>query len=132
MDTKGKLLVVGLAVFVISIPLILPKLKANQPKPDSAEDAKRIDEIQQAVDEYRKYSGRFPSTLEELKPVYLQRIRLSSTNKPFIYDAQTGTVTSPNRIEVESTPFRTGSPTGGVGVIGDALTGMSVQQEMNY
>ncbi len=126
MDKKTISIIVGILIVVLCVPL-LPKLKEIIDPPRPLTDDERIAQIRQALDEYKTTNGRFPTTLDVLVPTHLASVPQNKAGQNFNYNARTGAVINPT--QAASSRNR-----GGVGVtpMTDAMTGLSVSEELNF
>lgn len=134
----NKLLIGGIVVIalLIAIPVIGPMLKGSSYDP--ALDAVRMETINKAVASYARDNNAYPKDLNAMVPKYLAEVPVSSTNAPFEYYPSTGTIINP-AVAAEQAGGKTASgPSGGSGGGGgispatDAMTGLSVSEELNF
>lgn len=134
MDNE-KLLIGGVIVIllVLAIPIIGPMV-IDTSGYDPVADSQKLDTMNRAIKNYANTNQQYPPTLHYLVPDFLDAVPLTSTNLQFQYDARTGTVTNPSapppKPEGPNT-IRIGGG-GGVSPATDAMTGLSVSQELNY
>ena len=123
----GALIIVML---VVGAPIMLNLAKEE---PDYAADSQAQARVQQAVNTYARAAGAYPLSLDTLVPGYLESIPRSSTGKAFPYNYETGQVslpyTPPSGEKLTIAPASGGGVPGGMG---DAITGLSVQNELNF
>src|SRR5690606_24913795 len=116
---------------VIAIPFILPMFQSNEPDP--ALDNQRMERLNKAIENYATINRQYPSSLDALVPEFLAAVPVNSTNMPFNYDPATGVVTNPApAVETEGTRQSTRSGGGGISPATDAMTGLSVSEELNF
>ena len=134
----NKLLIGGIVVIalLIAIPVIGPMLKGSSYDP--ALDAVRMETINKAVASYARDNNAYPNTLNDMVPKYLAEVPVSSTNAPFEYYPSTGTIINPAAVAAEqaqgktaSSPSRGSGGGGGISPATDAMTGLSVSEELN-
>lgn len=136
-------------------PPASPPVASNQqpaaPQPSAAsggsfaEDLKTIQKIRGAIGNYHKDNKRLPPSLQSLTPKYLSEVPKTSTGQDFYYDPVTGIVYHPSQVPsqyvtpppqatapqpVVATPRRPVA-VGGGGPLGEAMTGISMQQQLN-
>lgn len=110
-----------------------------------AEDLKSIQIIRGAIGKYQKDNKRLPPSLQSLAPKYLSEVPKTSTGQDFYYDPATGTVYHPSQVPSQYvTPAPQPTPpqsaaaaprrpavVGGGGPLGEAMTGISMQEQLN-
>jgi hypothetical protein len=69
-----------------------------------AEDEKARVELQQAVNSYAGFNGRFPASLDELAPSYLNEVPRTADGRAFHYDPATGKVMHPRAVDQGGAP----------------------------
>ena len=109
---------------------------APAPTPfDELSDIQRIARIRQAIDRYGPATGYYPPTLDALVPDYLPAVPKTTTGADFFYNSQDGTIAVPGQQSVPppaSTPAAPGAaPVGGAGPMGEVMTGIGIQQQLN-
>ncbi len=128
MDTKTIVkVIIGIVVVIAAIPFV-PKFLEAFKEPDPAMDAQNLERIQQAVQAYNDATGRYPASLAALVPDYLDAVPTTYDGKAFAYNPRTSEVGLPGR--TASTPRE--SPGSGLTPMGEALTGLSVHDELNF
>jgi len=95
-----------------------------------------IEQIKTAINAYGNATGYFPPTLETLAQAgYLNTFPRTVSGEPFQYNNQNGAVAHPLDGPVMSAApaQRTGAgmPAGGGGPMGEAMTGIAIQQQLN-
>jgi len=131
MDLGPKQFIFGLLIILMLLVGIPVLVNLTKPKPDYDADAKAMAELQQAVNAYASRSGQYPLEMVPLVPNYIAEIPKTSIGKDFLYDYRTGQVSTPyppkkGMMTIKPT---TGKTPGGMG---DALTGLSVSNELNF
>jgi hypothetical protein len=134
----NKLLIGGIVVIalIIAIPVIGPMLKGSGYDP--ALDAVRMETLNKAVASYARDNNAYPNTLNDMVPKYLAEVPVTSTNKPFEYYPSTGTIINPAAVAAEQAQGKSaagtgaGSSSGGISPATDAMTGLSVSEELNF
>ena len=114
-----------------------------------AEDLKTIQQVRGAIGRFKKDTGRFPPSLHALTPKYLAEIPKTSGGQDFLYDPATGIVHHPSQAPqqpaaaygmlapapqagaYQTPPQRPGRAVGGGGPMGEVMTGIAIQQELN-
>ena len=99
-------------------------------EPDHAADGQSMTALQQAVNAYARQAGQYPLALETLVPGYIASVPKASTGKDFRYKYGTGQLTTPYPPPKGMTTIRPSS--GNVPLMGDAFTGLSVSNELNF
>lgn len=120
-------LVIGIVIVLAILPL-LPKILEALKTPEVTTDAENLEQIQAAVQAYREATGYYPAALSVLAPKYLDAVPSANNGQPFVYDSQTGKVSLP----VTAMPTGREAPGTGLTPMGDAITGQSVQDELNF
>ena len=122
---KGIIAIVVVLAALPFVPTVLDALKS----PDPALDGKNLERLQQEIQAYGDDTGYYPASLASLVPDYLEAVPRTHDGKAFTYNAQTGMVGLPGA--VTSSAAR---DSGNVGLtpVGDAFTGLSVQNELNF
>lgn len=97
-----------------------------------------MEEIKAAINAYGNASGYYPPTLEALTAAgYLPVFPRTVSGEPFQYNNQNGAVAHPLEGPVAvarpaATPSTGGNmPAGGGGPMGEAMTGIAIQQQLN-
>lgn len=129
-----KLLIGGAIIIalVLAIPIIGPKIFDTSGY-DPAADSHKIDMINKALKNYVTINQQLPPTLHYLVPDYLEAVPLTSTNAQFEYDPRTGAIINPSAPSAQPDGEQAGrSGGGGVPPVTDALTGLSVSEELNF
>jgi hypothetical protein len=102
----------------------------------TATDQRNLDAIGDAIYRYWEDTGSYPRMLADLEPTYLARVPTLESGAAFEYDASTGAVYPP--ASAQSTPAAAapvarngGGAIGGVGPMGEVMTGIGIQNELN-
>ena len=114
---------------------------AQIPPPSDADYA-AMQTIHNAVAAYGQNTGYYPNTLNDLAPTYMASVPKTTSGKNFKYDAATGSVYHPYDVQQArqadraqqqqvQTQQRRGMPAGAGGPLGETLTGINIQQQMN-
>jgi hypothetical protein len=126
MDNRTLVGIVIVVVLVLAGLPVVSKIVKESRGPDPALDAGHIERIQQAVDAYGQDMGAYPPYLAALTPDYLDSVPTAHDGKSFFYDARTGLVAPPQ------VPVKKAKEGTGLTPMGDAMTGLSVQEELNF
>ncbi len=117
--------------------LIDPVVAAAQ-VPFTNADRSNLQEVKGAVYSYWQSTGYYPRTLDDLDPLYMEAVPKLSSGGVFIYDPQTGSVYHPAELAAQralasggAQMMRGGVPAAGVGPMGEVMTGISIQNELN-
>lgn len=96
-------------------------------------DLQTIAEINRAINQYGTATGYYPPTLDALAPYYLPLPPRTVDGREFVYDNQNGYVGLPPRQAGQPAAPRSGArgPAGDAGPLGEAMTGIGIQQELD-
>lgn len=97
-------------------------------------DYQTLNQIRTAINQFGTDTGYYPGTLDALYPNYLQTLPRTLAGESFLYDNQSGTVTHPRMAAAQNSSQsapQENIPTSGVGPMGETLTGIGVQQQLN-
>lgn len=98
------------------------------------QDAQVLEKIQAGIDKYAQDTGYYPATIDQLYPYYVEVLPRTSAGEHFVYDNQTGYVDFPQPVRAaaprQSAPQR-GAGIGAGGPMGEVMTGIGMQQELN-
>ena len=101
----------------------------------TAQDLQTMQDIRTAINQYGTATGYYPGTLDVLYPTYLKQLPRTSGGEQFVYNNQTGAVTHPRQASAPagapSQATRSGVGAGGAGPMGEVMTGVGVQQQLN-
>lgn len=92
-------------------------------------DQQMMLDIRNAINQYGTAIGYYPPTLDALYPTYLAQLPRTSAGEPFFYNNQNGDVVHP-RAHAVPTPSGAGGRGGGVGPMGEIMTGVGMQQSL--
>lgn len=109
---------------------------AAAPGGATPEDQQTMAAIRDAITRYGTATGYYPATLDALYPSYLAKPPRTSTGESFLYNNQNGSVTHPRGgggVPVLPAPAapRVPSGVGGAGPMGEVMTGIGMQQQLN-
>jgi hypothetical protein len=97
-------------------------------------DTQRMQQIQQAIIQYGTATGYYPPTLDDLYPNYLPQLPRTASGQQFVYNNQNGYLAMPAAQAVAAAPAAPQRPIGGgagVGPMGEVMTGIGMQQQLN-
>jgi hypothetical protein len=133
----NRLLIGGLIIIalVIAIPVLGPMLRGSGYDPVA--DSHKLDTLNKAVATYARAHNQYPPSLHHMVPQFLAEVPLNSTNTQFQYDPRTGTVINPAAVAAEAAEGKTagggqGRGGGGISPATDAMTGLSVSEELKF
>ncbi len=116
-----------LLVLLVGIPVLT---SLSKEKPDYTADNQRLAELQRAVNAYARQAGQYPLALGTLVPNYVASVPKTSTGEDFQYNYETGQVSTPYP---RPKGMETIKPTtGNIPLMGDAITGLSVNNELDF
>ena len=133
----NKLLIGGLIIIaaVLAIPIIGPMIRGNGYDPVA--DSHKLDTLNKAVANYARTMNQYPPSLHHLVPKFLAEVPLNSVRQQFEYDPRSGTVINPAAVAAAAAAEgktanggRIGGGGGGISPATDAMTGLSVSQEL--
>jgi len=130
----NKLLIGGIVVIValLAIPIVGAKLRGSGYDP--AADTQKMDILNRAIANYARTNNQYPPSLHNLVPNFVAEVPLNSLRQQFQYDPRTGTVVNP--ASPAATPEETAGQRpgrgGGISPATDAMTGLSVSEELNF
>ena len=126
METKTiVIIIIGIVVLLAAFPFV-PKFLDALKDPDPPMDAENLERIQAAVRAHNEAKGYPPSSLAALVPDYLDAVPATDDGKAFTYNRQTSVVGLPGKATARN------SSDVGLTPMGDAFTGLSVQNELNF
>ena len=106
--------------------------------PFTAADRQNLQKVKDAIYLYWESTGYYPRSLDDLDPLYMERVPKLTSGGIFIYDPRTGSVYHPAEFAALRTPtpgnaqaWRAGAPVGGAGPMGEVMTGIAIQNELN-
>ncbi|MDK1021469.1 MAG: hypothetical protein QGD90_07515 [Candidatus Hydrogenedentes bacterium] len=106
--------------------------------PFTAADRGNLQKVKDAVYLYWESTGYYPRTLDDLDPLYIEAVPKLSSGGVFIYDPRTGSVYHPADFTAQQAPASGGAhtahggvPAAGMGPMGEVMTGISIQNELN-
>jgi hypothetical protein len=111
-----------------------------QPSQPQESNTDKMARIRGAINQYGMATGYYPTTLDQLAPTYLPQVPIANNGLPFIYDPQTGALYEPQgQSPTQTAPYAGQAPqsatrqpaAGGGGLMGEAITGIGIQNELN-
>jgi len=98
-------------------------------------DMQMMEKIKLAINQYGTATGYYPPALDDLYPNYLPQPPRTASGQQFIYNNQNGYLAHPSQQAVASAePQQRPRPMGGgagVGPMGEVMTGIGMQQQLN-
>lgn len=103
------------------------------PLAPTPQDQQMMAAIREAINAYGTASGYYPPTLDDLAPYYLQQPPRTSGGEQFVYNNQNGAVSHPHAGQAGqlARPAGGGAGVGGGGPMGEAMTGIAMQQQLS-
>ncbi|HOS02301.1 MAG TPA: hypothetical protein PKZ01_04430 [Candidatus Hydrogenedentes bacterium] len=103
--------------------------------PNPAADAQALQQIRDAIQRYGMATGYYPPSLQALVPTHLAVVPKTSDGQDFYYNPLTGELRHPgqNASTASSASARPSpsAPAAGGGPVGEALTGIGIQGQLN-
>ncbi len=103
--------------------------------PVTPQDMQTMQSIREAINRYGTAVGYYPGTLDALYPTYLGALPRTSAGEQFLYNNQNGTVTHPRQgaaaVPAAGVAPRAAGGAGGAGPMGEVMTGVGVQQQLD-
>lgn len=132
MDTKQVLLIIAVIIGLLIVIPLIPKAIRELKGPDPEVDQRNLVVIERAIKEFVKVRGQNPETLDALAPMYIAHgiVPRTADGQSFLYDPYTAAVSIPKALPKNIITIGGGGS--GMSPMGDAMTGMSVADEMNY
>jgi hypothetical protein len=109
---------------------------APAPVGPTAADAQKLEQIRAAIDGYGRAVGYYPPSLQALVPAYLAAVPKTDSGQDFVFDPQTGYLGHPAQpprqvaAQPQAVP-RPGAGGGGAGPMGEVMTGIAMQNQLN-
>jgi len=101
-------------------------------KGPTANDMQNMNLILRAIDGYGRATGYYPPSLAALAPTYITSIPKTDAGQDFVYDVATGRLSHPAQTGPSPVPAPAPRPVGGgAGPMGEVVTGMGVQNQLN-
>lgn len=100
-------------------------------------DQQAKEQIRQAINNYGQAVGYYPPSLQALVQYgYLQSVPKTSSGKDFVFHPENGALYHPAELaqqQAQQDPAqqRSGASAGGAGLMGETMTGIGVQNELN-
>lgn len=107
---------------------------APAPAGIAAQDEQTMKAVHDAINRYGMATGYYPAKLDDLYPTYLAKPPRTAAGEEFLYNNQNGLVTHPrqNLTGAGTAPTPALRPVaGGGGPMGEVMTGVGVQQQLN-
>lgn len=104
------------------------RLLDRPPAGPNPADMHKVEEIKAAIHQYGMATGYYPATLDVLAPQYLPAPPRTTDGQAFVYDNQNGYVGLPG---APPPPRVQGAPAAGSGPMGEVMTGIGMQQQLN-
>lgn len=107
----------------------IERVGAGAMNPDDA----AMQQIREAINKYGYATGYYPPSLQALVPTYLAAVPKASNGQDFMYYPQDGTLINPAQPTSmpQPAPGRRNTSAAGVGPLGETLTGIGIQNELN-
>lgn len=97
-------------------------------------DQRNLELIGDAIYGYWEATGVYPRSLDDLDPIYIERVPRLESGAAFEYDAQTGAVFPPENLPAAPGPAPVHAPRavggGGAGPLGEVTTGIAIQNQL--
>lgn len=97
-------------------------------------DLETMNRIREAINRYGMATGYYPPTLDALYPGYLSVLPRTAAGEPYLYNNQNGEVQHPRAASgagaAPGMPAGSPSALGGVGPMGEVMTGIGMQQQL--
>ena len=104
----------------------------------SGADQRNLQDIRDGIYLYWESTGYYPTSLDDLDPLYMEKVPRLSSGGIFIYDPITGSVYHPAELAASQSPAQWNAqsangrrPMGGTGAMGEVMTGIAIQNELN-
>lgn len=104
-------------------------------------DKQKLEQISAAIDKYGRSVGYYPPSLQALVPTYLSAVPKTDSGQDFIFDPQNGYLAHPLQPQPPAPQIAAqpqgGAPRpvagggGGAGPMGEAMTGIAMQNQLN-
>ncbi len=106
--------------------------------PFTATDRQNLQKVKDAIYLFWESTRYYPQSLDDLDPLYMETVPRLTSGGVFMYDPQTGSVYHPSELAAAQKPAlahgqasRRGAPVGGAGPLGEVMTGIAIQNELN-
>lgn len=93
-------------------------------------DQQKIEQIRTAIDRYGKAVGFYPPSLQALVPTYLAEVPKTAAGQDFSFNPSNGALGVPGRAPAPPSAPAV-SAGGGTGPMGEVMTGIGMQQQLN-
>ncbi len=95
-------------------------------------DIANKEKIRQAINKYGQAVGYYPPSLQALVQYgYMTVVPKTSSGQDFVFYTENGGLFHPAELAMQSQPGRGGAGAGGAGLMGETMTGIGVQQQLN-
>ncbi len=122
----------------LSVGQPMAQSQGQRVSPPTDEDYKNMRVLYDAIAVYGQNTGYYPNSLADLAPGYMASVPRTTSGKPFKYDPATGAVEHPYDVQQARQAQRTQQvqgggrqAVGGGGPLGETLTGINMQQQLN-
>lgn len=105
-------------------------MKAVQSQAKAIAESAAKTRLQQAINTYLGEKGAYPATLNDLVPEFIDSIPKRTDGQYWGYDPQAGRLLD-NSVSDPSGLAASSVPAGGAGPLGETMTGLGMQQQMN-
>jgi hypothetical protein len=102
-----------------------------------ADDLRNLERIRQAINQYGQATGYYPGALQALVPLYLPEIPRTANGQDFLYNPANGELRMPGAAGAGAAGNRGAGAAGnrgaggsGLGPMGEAMTGVGIQQQL--
>ena len=104
----------------------------------TTQDQQNMRTILEAINQYGLATGYYPDSLSQLVPRFIQSVPRTTSGHPFAYDPPSGALYHPAQLQQQPNAGqygqpaqRRGTPVGGGGLLGEQMTAIGMQQELN-
>jgi len=107
-------------------------------------DTDKMNQIRAAIDRYGRTTGYYPPSLAALAPTYMPAVPKTDSGQDFVFYPQTGALLHPAQLNAPQAgtapafpqpqpaqPRPAGAGMGGVGPMGEVITGIGMQNQLN-
>lgn len=98
----------------------------------TSEDRQMMGAISNAIQQFGQQTGYYPNTLDDLYPNFMQQLPRTEAGEAFYYNNQNGDFQHPRAGQAApQAPPRPRGGGSGAGLLGESMTGIGIQQELN-